>query len=446
MKTITKIVCLLLCLGMIGSVFAACSSPKGPGLMPSSTTEDSKQKNNSQEEPKGLQYTLLENGTYEVSVGTELDALSIEIPAVYQGIEVSSIAERAFDGCSALERIVIPNGIKMIGNGAFEGCVRLQNVTIPASVTRIGDGVFGYCESLASITVVPANKEYSSIDGVLYNKDKNQLVQYAPGKTATTFDIPISVTSIRNEAFLGCLNLTNIKIPGNMTAIGEEAFKDCDALAQISIPEKITHIAAGTFRNCDKLESVTMEDGVENIGVSAFENCASLTVLDLPNSLQTIENSAFKNCVLLKTIDLPDDITKIGYDAFYQTGYYQESKNWENNVLYLGKHLIVAKNGPSDTYTVKEGTKTIADHAFSNCFDWTEIIFSQSLVSVGDCAFYWCSDLKVVTIFGNVTKLGASSFESCFNLEKIAYKGSEAQWESVEKSEAKIPEVVIDFS
>ena len=108
---------------------------------------------------------------------------------------VTSIGGGAFYECSSLTSITIPNSVTSIGTWAFRHCTGLTSITIPDSVTSIGNEAFAYCSSLTSITVDSANKHYSSQDGVLFNKDKTQLIQYPIGKASTTYTIPDSVTS-----------------------------------------------------------------------------------------------------------------------------------------------------------------------------------------------------------------------------------------------------------
>jgi len=137
----------------------------------------------------------------------------VNIPPTMEGIPVTSIGQEAFLMCTNLTSITIPNSITNIGKGAFFGCTGLTSITIPASVTSIGDRVFLDSTSLAAINVDAGNTNYSSEQGILYNKDKTLLIQYPGGKTGA-FTIPNSVTDIgRYSAFKGCTSLTSINIP-----------------------------------------------------------------------------------------------------------------------------------------------------------------------------------------------------------------------------------------
>ena len=154
----------------------------------------------------------------------------IEIPAEIEDIPVVEIESSAFNGCANLTSIIIPDSITSIGDFAFENCSGLTSITIPDSVTSIGDHAFYNCSSLTSITVSENNKYFSSLNGVLFNKDKTELVTYLIGNERTEYAIPDSVTSIGDRAFYKCSSLTSIIIPDSVTSIGDHAFYNCSSL------------------------------------------------------------------------------------------------------------------------------------------------------------------------------------------------------------------------
>ncbi len=147
---------------------------------------------------------------------------------------VISIDDKAFYNCFGLANVTISDGVTSIGNEAFNGCTVLTSVTIPESVASIGDSAFGYCRSLKSITVDKNNQYYSNDEyGVLFNKNKTELIQYPIGNTRTAYTIPDSVTSIVKNAFYRCTGLTSIIIPDSVMKIGSFAFYECTGLTDV---------------------------------------------------------------------------------------------------------------------------------------------------------------------------------------------------------------------
>ena len=213
---------------------------------------------------EGLEFTLNSDKTsYIVSgIGTCKDT-DIVIPATYNGLPVTTINDYVFNYCSSLTSITIPDSVTTIGEAAFYGCSSLTSMTIPDSVTTIGDRAFARCSNLTSITVDTNNQYYKSIDGNLYTKDGKTLVQYAIGKTDSSFTIPDSVASIGDSAFSNCSSLTSITTPDNVTSIGYQAFSGCSSLTSITIPDSVTSIGYQAFSGCSSLTSITFTGTIE---------------------------------------------------------------------------------------------------------------------------------------------------------------------------------------
>ena len=178
---------------------------------------------------------------------------SVDIPE-----SVTVIGDCAFAGCSNLTSVKIPESVTEIGYAAFGSCLGLTSVEIPESVTTFRNNAFDNCSRLMSITVDSGNKVYSSVDGVLYNKDNTKLIKCPNGLTSVK--IPGSVTTIEENAFAYCSNLISVKIPGSVTEIGNSAFSDCSNLTSVEIPESVTTIGYGAFDNCLSLSSITVDN------------------------------------------------------------------------------------------------------------------------------------------------------------------------------------------
>ena len=166
---------------------------------------------------------------------------------------ITSIGDWAFEDCDSLTSIAIPDSVTRIEMNAFKNCDSLITITIPDSVESIVTDAFYNCNSLTSITVDSNNAKYSDIDGILFNKDKTNLICYPEGKKDTSYVIPDSVESIGYEAFYACYNLTSITIPDSVTSIGDRAFRSCNNLTSITIPDSVTSIGDRAFDYCNNL-------------------------------------------------------------------------------------------------------------------------------------------------------------------------------------------------
>ncbi len=314
---------------------------------------------------------------------------------------VKIIDDYAFWYCSNLTGLTIPNGVETIGEEAFCMCRGSTSLNIPESVVFIGNGAFSAWEDLTEITVDESNANFSSRDGVLFNKDKTEIILYPIGKTETSYIIPDGVTSIGESAFAGSC-LSSIIIPDSVTNMGDYAFSDCAGLASITIPEKVTSIGKSVFYDCSSLTSVTIPDSVTSIGDYAFNKCGSLTYAAIPDGLTSIGEESFAYCCSLYGISIPESVTSIGAWAFYDTGYYQNYSNWENGVLYIDNCLIAANSDEiSENYEIKEGTRLIADTAVADCYGLTSAAIPDSVVNIGRGPFIGCTALTEITVDGN---------------------------------------------
>ncbi len=146
------------------------------------------------------------------------------------------------------------------------------------------------------------------------------------------------------------------------------------------------------------------------------------TIRDLP--VKAIGIGAFEDCDNLTAITIPDSVTSIGSGAFYNTAYYNEESHWEKGVLYIGNHLIEARDTFSGAYTIKAGTKTIANSAFDFCSNLASITIPDSVTYIGEYAFWYCDSLASVTIPDSVTSIGSSAFSGCSSLASVTIPDS----------------------
>ncbi len=318
---------------------------------------------------------------------------------------IMSIGLGAFEGCTSLSRVTIPESVTSIDLRAFFGCTSLPNVAVPDSVTSIGFGAFAGCGSL-DITVDANNPNYSSIDGVLFNKDMTELKAYAKDKKQPQYTVPDSVTSIGDEAFSECIGLTSINIPIGVTSIGRSAFEDCTGLPDIIIPDGVTSLGWHVFSGCTRLTSITIPDSVTSIDYGAFKNCSSLANINISDNVSVIKNGVFDGCGNL-------NIT-VGANNPYYSSIDGVLFNKDKTVL-----LRYAKDKIQCDYSVPTGVTSIGDDAFDGCTGLTNVIIPDSVMSIGDGAFDGCTGLTSVIIPDNVTSIGDYSFLGCQSLTKI---------------------------
>ncbi len=184
-------------------------------------------------------------------------------------------------------------------------------------------------------------------------------------------------------------------------------------------------IGIGTATDTDLIIPAYYEgETVTGIGDAAFRDCSGLTSVTIGSGLTSIGSGAFEGCSSLTSITVPDSVTSIGYWAFGETAYYDNEANWQNGVLYIGKHLIKANPNISGSYTIKSDTLTIAASAFSECSVLTSITIPDSVMSIGEFAFSGCSGLTSVTIPDSVTSIGSGVFEGCSSLTSITIPDS----------------------
>jgi len=377
----------------------------------------------------------------------------------------TTIDDNAFRYCESLESIIIGNHVTSIGEYAFFNCSNLKSVTIGNGVTSISSSAFYDCISLKSINVNSNNTSYTSNDGVLFNKDKSQIICYSAGKTASSYTIPDSVTSIGDFAFRYCESLESITIPDSVTEIGDSAFAACSSLENVYIediaawcnidfynehsnplnyanylylngelvtslliPDSVTSIGDYTFYSCSSLESITIPDSITTIGEEAFYYCIGLTSITIPdsvteigdyafsacfgltrvtigNSVKSIGNWAFFNCSRLTSITIPSSVTSIGNGTFYWC-YELTSANINNGVISIG------------------------DMAFYGS-GLTDITIPNSVISIGEAAFLDCDALTKIIIGNGTTSIGYYAFSGCHVLKDVFYSGTEEEWGNI---------------
>ena len=333
----------------------------------------------------------------------------------------------------------------------------VTELTIPEGVTSLGEEIFHGFTGLRKITVDKDNKNYSSVDGVLFDKEQSTLIFFPEGK-GDAFHIPEKVQVISLGAFRNAANLEEIRIPGTIHTIGERAFEECANLQKVYLEDGINEIDGYAFLNCKSLKSIELPETVYEIGYAAFRGCSSLEDIHLKEGLGIIESGAFEECVSLESIELPESLWYIGQSAFdgcsslndikipknvsslgeafdncenllsftidEDNPYYSFENgvlfNKEKTVLYCYEYIPVPER---KSYTVPETVVEIDEFAFSYSENLETVILPDELIKIGRSAFRNCSNLKTIEIPKNLENLESYAFYNCTSLKEILIPG-----------------------
>ncbi len=373
------------------------------------------------------EYSVLDDGTVKIT-GYNGSAETVVIPDTIDGKSVTSIGNGAFEDCTSLTSVTIPDGVKCIGHSAFYECTSLKSITIPDGVTSIGGTAFSDCTSLTSIT------------------------------------IPDSVTILNSFTFSGCKSLSDVNIPDGVTYVGDGAFSgtaicnnqteevkyidkwlvDSDnSVTDVAVKDGTVGISCGAFSYCGQLKNISIPNSVKYVGGEAFYNCISLTNVVLPYGITNIGVSTFSCCESLASVTIPDSVTSIGEQAFLNTALL---KNQTTTEKYVGKWVIDWDSDVKNV-TIKNGTVGIADHAFErrtslesitipdsvefigvyaflDCWELKQVNMPESMTAIGDCAFYGCDSIESVIVPKGVTQIGDWIFYGCASLTSVSIPDS----------------------
>ena len=390
----------------------------------------------------------------------------ITVPAAIGGVPVKRIASAellggrfgAFGSCEGITKLNLPDSITQIDDAAFIYCSKLAEINIPAGVTEIGSNCFDGCESLKKIDIP------DGVKSIGHNA-------FAGCKSLEEITIPEGVTSIDFYAFLDCINLEKVKIPESIKEISYRAFYNCTNLKSINLPRGIsdigfealdgtalyndklnwengvlyvdstlisaeksidgayeikqgtTLVASAAFNECYGLTSVTFPAGVTGLCEGAFLRCDGLSAVRLPDGLISIGDSAFSHCTGLMDVSIPDSVTYIGYGAFEDSGIYN-AFNFDGNVFYIDNALIRASENLSGEYAIKEGTTAIAEAAFANARELTDVVVPNSIKVIARRTFDECVSLRKVVLSDGLKEIGDRAFFNCCKLTDLTIPSS----------------------
>lgn len=336
--------------------------------------------------------------------------LVIDSVVCYNGhyYNVVSIGDNAFDGCSNLLSVSIPNCITSIGDGAFYSCNGLTSITIPPSVETIGDEAFAFCSSLSTVNFNARRCTYMGSNG---------LFPVFCGTIVNTINIGNNVTTIPPCAFAET-EVTTIIIPNSVNSIGGCAFTCCRKLRSIGIPNSVTHIGANFLSWCDSLRNISLPTSITTIPHSAFMG-SGLTNVTIPDSVTAIEDQAFSGCSNLSSITIPNSVTSIGERILI--GCDRLSSPVYNNTIFV--KLPVSYSG---SYDIPDSIKTICGDAFCGCLGLTSVKLGNKIDSIGRFAFMSTGITGEFIIPANVKHIGFMGFVGCSGITGITCLGQQA--------------------
>lgn len=307
---------------------------------------------------------------------------------------LKTIGYRAFWTCSSLKSIIIPNSVTAIGGECFSNCPVLTSITIGNSVKEIGGMAFYNSQSLTKVNI----SSIASWCGIKFEESQANPLYFAHhlylnGNEVTNLEIPETVTSISDYAFVGCTGLKTVSIPSSVTAIGSYAFEK-SGITSIDVPNSVKSIGTDAFANCEELQTAVIPNSIVEIPKYLFQNSSKLKQVSLPNTINTIGYSTFYGCTNLSDIEIPNSVTVIEQSAF------EKCSNLSSIVI-------------------PNSVKTLNSSAFSECTGLTSVSISENLEELKGNTFANCTSLKSVVIPDKITKIAGSDFAGCTSLEEV---------------------------
>lgn len=347
---------------------------------------------------------------------------SISIPN-----SVKYIGEDAFCECTSLRSVKLPEGLTTIEYGTFRGCTSLESVVLPSSLKTIDERAFRYCPKLTTISLpngleriggeafkscaftsikIPSSVNYiggeafdytpwytNQPDGPIYIN--NILYKYKGSMPEKAhFIVREGTVCISGEAFSRCENLASVSIPNSVKSIGTWAFYNCTGLTEIQIPSSVTDMESCVFSSCKSLKSASIYANIPGIENQTFQDCSSLENVHLSSNIKYIDHFAFGNCSNLQFISLPTNLKRIGTHAF----------DGCRSLLSI---------------TIPYSVKYLDSYVFFYCTSLTSIAIPHGVQSIGKSAFASCENLNSVTIPNSMVSIDESAFERCENLNSV---------------------------
>ncbi len=288
--------------------------------------------------------------------------------------------------------------ITKIAKDAFAN-TEITKIQIPSSIKEIEHGAFNNAYNMVSYSVDEGNTNYSSKDGILYNKDFSELHTLPVKYSESSYTMLGSVTSIADYALYQNRSIKGITFNDKIVSIGESAFYNSTFLETISFPKSLKTIGKYAFYQNSNLKSVTFSEGLETIDDYGFYGCLKIPSLAFPNSLKTIGGNSFFKCDRLSEIDFGNGVEEIEESAFSN----------ETNITKL---------------SFPSSLKKIGNSAFSVCDKLETIAFSEGLEEIGNASFALCSSLTKIALPASLKTIGPNPFYAVLKLNETNFSVS----------------------
>ena len=408
---------------------------------------------------------------FDALVGYVGDGGDVVVPPCTPEGYPTYVEDTAFQYNTSITGITLMNGIRGIRYDAFRGCDNLQSITLPASITEYHLN-YGDCPKLMSINIDAANPNYSSVDGVLFDKAGTTLIEFPAGR-AGSYSVPEGVTEIGECAFYKCAALTEVTLPDSVKTVGNSAFSGCGALARVDLGGLEGGIGDHVFADCEALTEIDIPEGVTSIGYCSFSSCTRLRRIGLPAGLRSIGDQAFISCSALEALDLPDGVETLGEGILYGN-YVIETITIPRSVMEMTEALYATsirfvylyRDTVAEQYCLDHGLQfeyltdygdyefdggvllrytgtgglvkipeadgegnpvtAIGDGAFSGCAGVDAVYVPAGVTSIGANAFAGCTKVSNIILPAGVTQIGDGAFSGCDGLMLFVHSGSEA--------------------
>ena len=231
------------------------------------------------------------------------------------------------------------------------------------------------------------------------------------------------ILELGSHAFSYCEKLQSVSLPKTLVSMIDMVFYKCTSLKSIDLPDSIINMGGGVFEECTSLTSLKYPKNLEAVWAQSLRGCTSLTSVTLPPNVKTIMCRAFQDCTKLTSIQIPASVQRIEFDAFLNTGIYNQESNWSGNVLHLGPWAIAGKPDAAEI-KIKDGTKYIADNAFDGMKSLVKVELPETLTAIGCNAFGGDQSLVTLDFPNSLTTIGSYAFSGCTALEEITIPAS----------------------